>query len=1131
MRSRIFAKGFALLLLGVTTTCDAKDDFANLGPDWLLGTNQTFDALLNAIGIGPTQPFFTSCRYDFPETTTGWHAHNWVAAECSNGLPGANWLSIGNGGTGSGAGSEIVCTPGNVQHYRDPSYFGATSGYATCFFVNQDLLASYMPGGVNAATVCSRTWSNDQSGWRTREWQASDCTHGLPGSNWVSVGQPFDGASGPGEQAVCDQTSGQHYLHPSFDGATSATVKCLYVDLPAITANISYETQPGTFCSYEWSAAATGWRYRYWQAADCTHGLPPATAKGVGYATTGSGIQGQFLCEPDKASHYNHPNLAGATSARIYCLFLNQDDDTAPAQVSLATATSPTYPMIRLTWNAPGDDGLTGRASRYEIRYGTAPINNAASCAAAPHVAPYPPTPLVAGTVQSVDVRAWQLDVDYYFCLFSYDEVGNRSDWTATATHHAPPVDIMFTTLASDVGGALATYQSHLQTVVQTDYGIFASFGGWPDTGSTFARILRSIDGGATWTVLLAHPDYAAGIPLLSTPEGSMHAFVGGHACETPIDAQILNYYPDGRFSHRALPSRSQARKSNAVYDPHRRFFYFANIDHRRIKPDANNGNQMTLMAECGSGGNFFRIQNIPSVIDSGNVKLSTQWIWKRDYMPNPPPGSGPGFVDLQYAQLGMHNSELIYAWTSVFTDPVAAKTNYYSIQYITSSDGGISWRRVPYTTPAFTEEILPTPASDSNTVTLPDEHYAGPTQDGYSTWLSGMGIQGNRLHMAYNRRNLAGSQVDRSHYTQFNWTTGTQILDSFASTNYWTVDGIAFTQDNSPAGFFVVEPWGSAQASPLYYVTSGPPAPSGEKQLYVLISNDEGLNWHIYAQQIVPHSHANWNLYGISGMRRLTNDGFIIGSLTITEGGVSQPAVPRNRVVFFKIPAGIPMGNHTDRIQILKEQIIQDGGNLYRFHLPPEYTGRGFDTQTEASRLELIEQQNSGPVTLGPAHTDPAVIQSLGGGRFYHDRNYIYFSTSDNSNPLTNGRGYSYRFVRAPRSAPVSPAAPAFFGKLKPEDMTHVGGHRYKYMLDFDEAADTAQQPTQSRLQLFEDGFPLGPPHSLHDAIQNFGAGRYSHWKNLESSDQRQDLYFSSSDYTDPRTNGRSYSWRILPP
>jgi hypothetical protein len=54
------------------------------------------------------------------------------------------------------------------------------------------------------------------------------------------------------------------------------------------------------------------------------------------------------------------------------------------------------------------------------------------------------------------------------------------------------------------------------------------------------------------------------------------------------------------------------------------------------------------------------------------------------------------------------------------------------------------------------------------------------------------------------------------------------------------------------------------------------------------------------------------------------------------------------------------------------------------------------------------------------------------------------------------------------------------------------------------------------SNLQLMEDNRPLGPDHSLHDEIRRQGKGRYSHW--------RQDLRFSTSDNTDPRTNGRQY-------
>lgn len=55
------------------------------------------------------------------------------------------------------------------------------------------------------------------------------------------------------------------------------------------------------------------------------------------------------------------------------------------------------------------------------------------------------------------------------------------------------------------------------------------------------------------------------------------------------------------------------------------------------------------------------------------------------------------------------------------------------------------------------------------------------------------------------------------------------------------------------------------------------------------------------------------------------------------------------------------------------------------------------------------------------------------------------------------------------------------------------------------------------SRLILYEDGKPLPKPHNAHiDTMEN-GLGRYSHWGTRS-------IQFSSTDNTDPRTNGRQY-------
>ena len=62
-------------------------------------------------------------------------------------------------------------------------------------------------------------------------------------------------------------------------------------------------------------------------------------------------------------------------------------------------------------------------------------------------------------------------------------------------------------------------------------------------------------------------------------------------------------------------------------------------------------------------------------------------------------------------------------------------------------------------------------------------------------------------------------------------------------------------------------------------------------------------------------------------------------------------------------------------------------------------------DTAPTGSTVKIFENG----VALNPAHTKHADIRTIGKGRFSHWGNSLYFSTSDNSNPKTNGRKYTY--------------------------------------------------------------------------------------------------------------------------
>lgn len=84
--------------------------------------------------------------------------------------------------------------------------------------------------------------------------------------------------------------------------------------------------------------------------------------------------------------------------------------------------------------------------------------------------------------------------------------------------------------------------------------------------------------------------------------------------------------------------------------------------------------------------------------------------------------------------------------------------------------------------------------------------------------------------------------------------------------------------------------------------------------------------------------------------------------------------------------------------------------------------------------------------------------------------------------------------------------------------ELIHENGNCYVAPLERKLISDSNGR---SRLTLYEDGQALPYPHSNHDDIREFGAGRYSHWGDA--------VFFSSSDNSDPAKNGRRYSVREI--
>ncbi len=267
-----------------------------------------------------------------------------------------------------------------------------------------------------------------------------------------------------------------------------------------------------------------------------------------------------------------------------------------------------------------------------------------------------------------------------------------------------------------------------------------------------------------------------------------------------------------------------------------------------------------------------------------------------------------------------------------------------------------------------------------------------------------------------------------------------------------------------------------------------------------------------------------------------------------------------------------------------------------------------------DQSTLRLFENS----LELGPAHSFHADIRTFGQGGFSHwfatgdhPGEALRFAASDNTDPRTNGRSYTYCVpdTTPPTVSIATPAEGATVSgtavelaataadevgvagvqfKLDGADLgvedtsapysvtwdsttAAIGAHTlaalawdaagnttpsagvsvsvsnagsctqtalnvaaarsdegFAYIIagSFGTPADNSSNFVQSALRLFENSLELGPAHSFHADIRNLGQERFSHWSSTTGAGET--IRFSSSDHTDPRNNGRSYTYCV---
>jgi len=116
------------------------------------------------------------------------------------------------------------------------------------------------------------------------------------------------------------------------------------------------------------------------------------------------------------------PNWSGFSNMAVKT---TGGDITPPSAIANLTATGSTATSISLSWTAPGDDGSTGTATSYDVRYSTSTITTANWGSATQ--ATGEPTPTAAGTTQTFTVGSLAGSTTYYVAVRTTDDRGNLS--------------------------------------------------------------------------------------------------------------------------------------------------------------------------------------------------------------------------------------------------------------------------------------------------------------------------------------------------------------------------------------------------------------------------------------------------------------------------------------------------------------------------------------------------------------------------------------------------------------------------------------------------------------------------------------------------------------------------------
>lgn len=150
---------------------------------------------------------------------------------------------------------------------------------------------------------------------------------------------------------------------------------------------------------------------------------PTPTAPGTRQSATVTGLQSATLYYFAIKTADEVPNWSPISNV-LQATTATPGDAVPPAALAI-NVVSVTDLSATLSWTAVGDDGTTGTATSYDVRYRTAPITDANWSTSTQ--ATGEPTPTVAGSTQTFTVTGLTRQQIYYFAARATDDGGNIS--------------------------------------------------------------------------------------------------------------------------------------------------------------------------------------------------------------------------------------------------------------------------------------------------------------------------------------------------------------------------------------------------------------------------------------------------------------------------------------------------------------------------------------------------------------------------------------------------------------------------------------------------------------------------------------------------------------------------------